>query len=119
MTYDGATDLPPTWQTGATMNLKPKLWGQPQGDHIVQVVAVNDADRIIETREHGASITKWDHTMRVMGNSSNTCLLVDTIEIEAGWRTLAIATFAWFFYRHRHRRWLQLIAHETKLMTAS
>ncbi len=113
MTYDGAASLPPEWRVGTRVNLKPRLWGKPQGDHIVRVVDVDERDMQIETEEHGGFVTKWRHVMHLIENYPGECQLVDTIDIKAGWRTPFVCLFAFYFYRHRHKRWQTLISRPT------
>ncbi len=108
MTYY-TIDLPTEWEVGKTINLRPRLWGKPQGDHFVTVISRSDDEHKIVTHEKGGSVTKWNHTMQLLEDYPGECRLVDTIDIEAGWQTLLIWFFAQNFYHHRHRRWQQLI----------
>lgn len=109
MTYDGAADLPEEWTVGVTTNLKPRLWDNPQGDHFVTVMEVDELRKRIVTKEHGGAITTWNHTMELQRIGPHLCRYTDTIEIKAGWQTVFIWLFALYFYRYRHQQWQKLV----------
>ena len=58
---------------------------------------------------HGRIIKRWDHLMTIEPSGVGT-LYRDYVTIEAGVFTVFIWAFAQLFYRHRQRRWRQLVA---------
>lgn len=58
---------------------------------------------------HSALIEKWDHRITIEPSGSGT-LYRDYVTVEAGLLTLFVWAFAQIFYRHRQRRWRQLVA---------
>lgn len=108
--YDAADQFPSLWSVGTKVNLRPRLFGfLPPGDHVVEFVKIDQATMTIVTNESGGSIKRWDHTMHVEPLSDERCRYTDSIVIEAGLLTPVIYGFAQFFYRHRHRRWRELL----------
>jgi len=58
---------------------------------------------------HGALMSKWDHLITIQASGQG-CMYTDRVEVKAGVLTPFISLFAWFFYRHRQRRWQRLVA---------
>jgi len=65
----------------------------------------------VELRDngHGTLASRWDHVITVREAGSG-CQYTDRVEIKAGLLTPLAVAFAWFFYRHRQRRWRRLVA---------
>ena len=110
MTYDTEALWPKYWQVDQKVNLKPRLRGVPQGDHYVTFTTIDEGKRELKTEEFGGPIKSWKHTMILRDTPVGTCFYTDHIVIDAGWKTLWIWLFAKFFYRHRQKRWLKLLA---------
>ncbi len=109
MNYEGLVNFPDEWAVGVDGNLRPRLWGMAPTDHFVGVAEFDPSQYLIRTEEHGGPITRWSHEMQLFEHYPNRCILVDTIDIEAGWRTFLVVLFAHYFYRHRHRQWQKLV----------
>ncbi len=108
-TYQGlpASDIA---AQGDTITVDVTFWGiLKQRGHKMFIERLDPEARIIQSRESGNGITRWDHTLSVQPDGRRACW-TDTIVIEAGWRTPIIARFAAFVYqrRHRHRKALSL-----------
>mgnify|MGYP004704258589 CR=1 FL=1 len=73
--------------------------GAPQGGHVLR-----DNGR-------GGVVKRWDHLMLIAPEAGGT-RYTDQVEIEAGIFTPFAAAFARSFYRHRQRRWQQLISRD-------
>ena len=80
----------------------------PLHRHHIQVVAVDAGTGTIRTEERGGVLRRWDHVLRVEPLGEGTCRYGDTIEIDAGWLTPAVAALATVLYRYRQRRWRRL-----------
>jgi hypothetical protein len=52
----------------------------------------------------------WDHLITIEPLGATQCRYTDRVEVRAGILTPAVALFAALFYRHRQRRWRQLVA---------
>ena len=63
---------------------------------------------VLRDNGRGGAIKRWDHLMLLAPEAGGT-RYTDQVEIEAGLITPLAAAFARSFYRHRQRRWLQLI----------
>ncbi|MCP2040530.1 ligand-binding SRPBCC domain-containing protein [Neisseria sp. HSC-16F19] len=53
-------------------------------------------------------IRRWRHTITIVPQGQG-CLYRDTVEIDAGILTGLVGMFAKAFYRHRQKRWQQLV----------
>lgn len=47
-----------------------------------------------------------------------TTLYSDEVEVQAGLLTIFVWVFAWFFYKHRQKRWAQLVANNFRQLNA-
>lgn len=81
-----------------------------------QVIDISRRDRSaemghfhIEFRDngHGTLISGWDHLITIEAAAQG-CKYTDRVEVKAGLLTPFVWLFAWFFYRHRQRRWQRL-----------
>ncbi|MEL6359510.1 MAG: hypothetical protein AAFR21_00390 [Pseudomonadota bacterium] len=89
---------------GNTYTLRTKFWGWLDvGPHTIFLETLDTAGRRLQSREHNASIRRWDHLLTVEPHRDG-ALWRDQIELEAGWRTFAVARFARYVYRFRHRQ---------------
>ena len=82
----------------------------------MHVERLDPAARIIQSREHNASVSQWDHTLSVQPDKGGT-IWTDTILIDAPRGAWATARFARFVYkrRHKHRRALAITTHINKV----
>jgi hypothetical protein len=81
----------------------------PAYRHTIEVIEVNNATRTIRTHEHGGIIAAWNHTLHVEPIDERSCRYSDTVAIDAGRATAAVAAIAVGIYRYRHRRWHKLV----------
>jgi hypothetical protein len=77
--------------------------------HTIEVIEVDDDNRTIRTHEHGGIITAWNHTLHVQPIDEGACRYSDTVAIDAGRATAAVARLAVGIYRYRQRRWHKLV----------
>jgi hypothetical protein len=82
----------------------------PVGRHYIDVKLIDGQYREIFTNEHGSLAKMWNHRIRVEPLSNSVVRYTDEIEIGAGILTPLIWVFAHIFYRHRQRRWKNLLA---------
>ncbi len=107
--YEG---LPPgtVAEEGKTYTVDVTFWGLiKMKGHVMHVEKLDKANRVLQSRESGNGITRWDHHLSV--RPENTCARwVDRIVVEAGWQTPFVARFARFVYtrRHKHRQALEI-----------
>lgn len=73
----------------------------PRQDYSIDITKRDDHNFVLCTREHGAGLNMWKHTVKIW-ESSGTSYLVDIVEIEAGWLTIPATLWAKFIYRRRH-----------------
>jgi hypothetical protein len=102
----GADALPERWQQGATVTCKGFFLGLlPLGTHAIYFERIDQEGRVIQTRERGGLIRRWDHTIRVQDAGPGRTLYSDEVEIDAGPLTVVVWLYAHWFYRHRQGRW--------------
>ncbi len=99
--YEG---LPPgEAQEGQTFDVTVTFWGWMKNPpHTIHVEKRDDAARLLQSREHGGWIKRWDHRLEVVpeGRGSR---WIDEIVIDGGWRTFGAAMFATYVYITRHK----------------
>ncbi len=72
--------------------------------HTMHVERLDRAARVLQSREHNASVSRWDHTLSIQP-AGDGCLWTDRVVIDAPRNAWATARFARYVYarRHRHR----------------
>ena len=102
------SQLPDEWAEG-TYWVSLNLFGIiPFGKQAIVISYPSSAPFTLRDNGHSALIHKWDHVITVEPSGSGT-LYRDRIIINAGILTPFIWLFAQLFYRHRQRRWRQLV----------
>lgn len=81
----------------------------PAYRHTIEVLEVDHDTRTIRTHEHGGILAGWDHTLHVEPIDERSCRYSDTVAIDAGRATFAVAALAVKIYRYRQRRWHKLV----------
>lgn len=98
---------------GTALTMQVRLFGcGPASPHKVRVVRVDEAEREIETEEHGGLVSAWNHRMHVEAVSTVESRYTDTIELRAGLLTPVAWSFACLFYWYRQRQWRNLLAED-------
>lgn len=77
----------------------------PLHRHHLELVSVDPRQRTLQTREWGGLVRSWVHHIAVEERGTDGCRYTDTVTVEAGPWTLAVALAAWQLYGYRHRRW--------------
>jgi hypothetical protein len=104
-TYAGLP-ISDTAREGDTIVVDVTFWGVfTQRGHSMFIERIDPEARIIQSRESGNGINRWDHTLSVQP-VNGMAVWTDMVVIDAGWRTPFLARFAAFVYarRHRHRK---------------
>jgi ligand-binding SRPBCC domain-containing protein len=111
MTFTDSEDWPePLFSPGTKIDTRVRLFGRgPAFPHQVRIVRVDETKREIDTEEDGGLLDIWNHRMHVEAVSSEESLYTDHIELRAGLITPVIWSFAFVYYRYRHRRWRELL----------
>lgn len=106
----GAATLPDTWSAGTHWVSLTLLRFIPLGRQAI-VISMPPAARGFALRDAGYSalIPVWDHLITIEPSAGGV-LYRDHVEVRAGVLTPIIWLFAQIFYRHRQRRWRQLLA---------
>lgn len=95
-----------TAKQGDTIVVDVAFWGIfKQRGHTMFIERLDRANRIIQSRESGQGIRRWDHRLSVQPHG-RWARWIDTVVIDAGWQTSILARFAAYLYsrRHRHRK---------------
>jgi hypothetical protein len=98
------------WVVGKTYLLRLSLFGfLPACEHHITLTRIDRVTNLIERKESGALARIWNHTIRFHPLENGKLHYTDEIEIQAGLLTWVIWAFAHLFYRHRQRRWKNLL----------
>lgn len=81
----------------------------PLSHHTIELVEVDETTRTLRSREHGGMLRVWNHTLHVEPVDDHTCRYRDTVELDAGILTAAVAAVGVRIYRYRQRRWRKLV----------
>lgn len=101
-TYEGLPDHG-TAREGDTLVVDVTFWGWfKQAGHTMHIARLDPEARVIQSRESGNGIRRWDHRLSVHPDGALT-RWTDTVVLDAGWRTPFVAIFAAYMYRRRHR----------------
>jgi len=96
-------------RAGQTIDVAMSLFGLfPGRPYRMSVILCDPVTRLMRSEERGMGVQRLTHDLSVRSDG-NGAVLVDQIEIEAGWRTPFIVVCAWFAYRWRHHVRLRLL----------
>ncbi len=97
-------------------SVKLRLWFfhvLPGWNHTIGIEAVDASSYVIQSRESGGIVNRWDHRIIVQDAGEGRTLYIDEIEIEAGVMTVFVCIWGHFQYRYRQWRWRGLAKHLT------
>ncbi len=99
------------WIEGGSYTYKIRMWGMlPVGkEHRIRVKRMDREKCFIETQESNRMVPVWNHRIELEAAGEERSVYRDIVEIEAGWRTPAVAWWSKMFYRHRQRKWNRLL----------
>jgi len=107
------TDLNSKWEINKEYNLRLYfLKVIPFGFH--KIIIKNFLKNEIVSNESGLLAKVWNHTIKFNAINSNQIAYTDIIEIKAGFLTVFVWLFAYFFYRHRQRKWKKFLTDISK-----
>lgn len=99
----------PVW-TGQRIDVALSVFGVlPARPYSMHVVLCDPKARLMRSEEHGMGIRSLVHELRVVPEERE-AVLIDQIDIDAGWQTGLVAIYAQIAYRWRHRARLRLLA---------
>ena len=100
--YEGLPAEPA--REGETYVVDVTFWGiLKMRGHTMYIEKLDIPGRLLQSRESGNGIERWDHTLTVEPEDGK-ALWRDRILIEAGWRTPFVTRFARYVYTYRPRR---------------
>ena len=101
------------WTAGSESSFCFRLFGIiPYGIHTIRVVRVDPGG--ISSRESNPHVPVWNHDISLVATDERHTEYTDRVEIHAGWKTFFIWLWANAFYRHRQRKWIELLEGEEK-----
>lgn len=103
-------------QQGQTFDVVVTFWGWMKNPpHTIHVETRDDDAHLLQSREHGGWIKRWDHRLQVVPDERGS-RWIDEIIIDGGWRTFTAAMFANYVYktRHKSRNALKITSHQGK-----
>jgi hypothetical protein len=95
------------WQAGATFRFDLTACGIDFGVHTINVKRF-DIGKIL-THEHNKNVPVWNHIITLEKYGKSRTKYTDIVEVRAGWKTPFIWIWANLFYRHRQRKWRELL----------
>jgi hypothetical protein len=95
------------WQAGAVFRFVLTACGLKFGVHTIKVKKF-EIDKIL-THEHNKNVPIWNHIITLEKSGENNTKYSDIVEVRAGWKTPFIWLWANIFYRHRQRKWRELL----------
>jgi ligand-binding SRPBCC domain-containing protein len=99
------------WALNTPYPLRLYLFGLiPLGIHRITLKVIDRDKNLIKSQENGTLAKVWNHTIHFHENEDGQVHYTDSIEIKAGVLTPLIWLFAQYFYRHRQKRWRQLLS---------
>jgi len=81
----------------------------PLSHHTIHVIDIDQNTRSVRTHERGGFLRTWNHTLHVEPIAADQCRYSDTVDIDAGVFTAAVAKAAVAIYRYRQGRWHKLV----------
>lgn len=103
-------DALPDWREGEETFCRSYLFGVlPIGLRSVRFVTIDPERGSIVTLEHDMLVRRWQHEIDIAPLDPDRSRYTDTVEIDAGFLTWPVWAWACWFYRHRQRRWQQLL----------
>lgn len=109
VSYEGLP-VEPVYE-GQVIVVKLKRWGWfPLGKWTMEVVRRDDAEYILESREHGGIVKCYRHRLEVVPTGPDSCRYTDTLDLDAGWLTpLVLPTFKKLYEQRHDQRIARLI----------
>ena len=96
ISYD---DVPSVWKEGETFCFKLFLHRFiPIGKHTISIIKIDKKSREI-----------WNHYIQMEKIAENVTRYTDSIELHAGYLTQFAAWWALKFYKHRQKKWQEII----------
>lgn len=103
--------LPETWDEGEYL-VRMKIFGLFSFGKqwiVISKPQAEDGSYRIRDNGYGDHITKWDHWITIQDAHEGKTLYTDQVDIDAGLLTPIIWLFSQVFYRHRQKRWRELV----------
>ena len=107
ISYD---DVPSVWKEGETFCFKLFLHRFiPIGKHTISIIKIDKKSREIVSNEYNKRVTIWNHYIQMEKIAENVTRYTDSIELHAGYLTQFAAWWALKFYKHRQKKWQEII----------
>jgi len=101
------------WAQGETYRMTFRVFGLfPVGMHRIHVARWDKDAWLIETHESDRLARVWNHSIRLTPLQGGATRYTDTVEIDAGRLTAAVRLWSLLFYRHRQKKWRELLERE-------
>lgn len=102
--------IPEKWEVGREYKFWLFFLGViPLGEHCITLAEINPGKKTIISNERGRLAKIWNHIIKILPYNEQAIQYIDEIDIKAGVLTIPIWLFAHVFYRHRQRRWKNVL----------
>ena len=103
-------NIPPVWKEGETFYFKMFLHRFiPIGKHTINIIKIDKEARKIVLNEYNKRVTIWNHYIQMEKIAENVTRYTESIELHAGYLTQFAAWWALKFYKHRQKKWQEII----------
>jgi len=110
MTFKPINNISGVWKENSSTDYNLKLFTViPFGVHTIKVIQFDKTTLSVYTNETSKFIPVWNHRIVLKKLDNGFTLYTDIVEIKAGWKTIFIYLWGNLFYRHRQRKWLNLL----------
>lgn len=114
ITFGDREHFPERWHNHTVIYTTVRPFAQSSNKpYKIIFITIDNNKLIMKTRESGAGIKTWNHTMRVQSVSIDRCYYIDEVEAKAGILTPLLWLYIKLYYKHRHKRWMELLAQQT------
>lgn len=94
---------------GQSLDVGVSLFGVlPYQPYHMRVLQFDDERMRFSSDERGVGVQVWRHRLQVVSTATG-AQIIETIEIDAGWKTPLFVKWAGFMYRRRHPRRLEIL----------
>lgn len=103
-------NAPMRWEEGNSFAFKMFLHGfLPVGKHTINVIKMDKVSREIETEEYNKTVIIWNHSIKMEEISQHITRYTDIVDLYAGSLTSIVAWWTVKFYKHRQRKWENIV----------
>lgn len=103
-------EMPRNWIIGKSYDFNLYLHCVlPVGKHTIMVESMNEQTYEIQSREYNTLVPVWNHLIKFESFDDKSVRYTDEIDLYAGILTGFVAWWSSIFYKHRQKRWEEIL----------